>query len=87
MCQSPQFSQFAQRTQISTFVVGASLARVIKPFPVGREVSTVATDDSGLAFEAVALPIGANETVDFNSDDLEVPFAGWRAGREVGTKR
>lgn len=46
--------------------------RVINHSPAGGEVSIVATDDSGFAFEAVTLPIDADETVHFNSDDLEV---------------
>ena len=58
--------------------------RVINHSPSGGEVSIVATDDSGFAFEAVALPIGANETVHFNSDDLETG-SGSKGIQGIGT--
>ena len=45
--------------------------RVINHSASGGEVSITATDDSGLVFDAVSLPIEADETVHFNSDDLE----------------
>ena len=45
--------------------------RVINHSSTAGEVSIAATDDSGRAFEAVAMPVGADATVHFNSDDLE----------------
>ena len=40
-------------------------------WPAAREVLIAATDDAGTSFEAIAMPIGADEKVHFNSDDLE----------------
>ena len=45
--------------------------RVINHSPSSGLVSIAATDDSGFAFDPVSMPIGANETDHFNSDDLE----------------
>ena len=45
--------------------------RVINHSTESGEVSITAVDDSGRRFDAVALTIGGNETVHFNSGDLE----------------
>ena len=45
--------------------------RVINHSAEGGDVRIVPVDDGGQAFEAITLSIDANETVHFNSDDLE----------------
>ena len=45
--------------------------RAINHSAIAGEVSIAATDDAGMALDPVALPIAGNETVHFNSDDLE----------------
>ena len=45
--------------------------RVIIHSVSAGELLVVATDDAGSAFDAVVVPIGSDETVHFNSDDLE----------------
>ena len=45
--------------------------RIINHSGVGGEVSVEAFDDTGVAYGPVMLDIEANETVHFNSDDLE----------------
>ena len=46
--------------------------RIINHSSTAGDVSVAATDDSGVSLEAVSLPIAANATVHFNSDDLEI---------------
>ena len=61
--------------------------RVINHSEEDRQVSIQATDDSGTIFESITLDIGADQTVHFNSADLELGnFAkGLSAGVGAGT--
>ena len=45
--------------------------RLINHGSTGGDISIVPTDDSGRVFDTITLAIDANETVHFNSDDLE----------------
>ena len=58
-------------------------ARIVNRSDRAGEVQIEAVDDSGMSAGPVTLPIGANETVHFNSDDLEVGNPG--KGIEEGT--
>ena len=58
-------------------------ARIVNRSDRAGEVQIEAVDDSGMAAGPVTLPIGANETVHFNSDDLEV--GNDKKGIEEGT--
>ena len=50
--------------------------RVINHSDTAGEVSIAATDDSERQYDALTLSIGANSTVHFNSDDLEMGNSG-----------
>ena len=58
-------------------------ARIVNRSDRAGEVQIEAVDDSGMAAGPVTLPLGANETVHFNSDDLEGGNPG--KGIEEGT--
>ena len=78
--------------QVAWFVPSAAhptrqgFVRVINRSDEGGEVSIVANDGQGRRHGPVTLTVGANETVHFNSDDLEVgnPGKGLSAGTGPG---
>ena len=59
--------------------------RVINRSDAGGEVTIEAYDDSTWVYEPLTLAIGANETVHFNSDDLELGNAGKGLSGSTGT--
>ncbi len=64
---------------------GQGFVRVINHSNTGGEVTIRATDDSGATVGPVTLSIGANRTVHFNSQDLEVGNTGKGLSEGVGS--
>ena len=64
---------------------GQGFVRVINHSNSGGEVSIRATDDSGMTFGPVTLSIGANKTVHFNSEDLEIGNTGKGLSEGIGS--
>ena len=51
---------------------GQGFVRIVNRSDAAGEVRIVAHDDTGLAYDAVTLALGAGRTAHFNSDDLEL---------------
>ena len=64
---------------------GQGFVRVINHSNSGGEVFIRATDDSGATVGPVTLSIGANKTVHFNSEDLEVGNTGKGLSDGIGS--
>ena len=50
---------------------GQGFVRIVNHSESGGQVTVTARDDAGMAYDPIALSIGANKTAHFNSEDLE----------------